>query len=67
MVSVKFILALPATEATKEGSLSMLRLIKSYLRSAVGQILLNQLILLSTCKEKQGNLNLQELSFGHVV
>ena len=61
------ILVLPETNASSERSFSMLRLIKSYLRSAVGQILLNQLILLSTCKEKQGNLNLQELSFGHVV
>lgn len=61
------ILVLPETNTSSERSFSMLRLIKSYLQSAVGQILLNQLILLSTCKEKQGNLNLQELSFGHVV
>ena len=40
MVSVKFILALPATAATKEGSLSMLRLIKSYLWSTTAQVLM---------------------------
>ena len=58
---VKLILVLPATNATSESAFSMLRLVKSYLRSTMGQSRLNHLMLLSTYKEELDNLNMKEL------
>ena len=56
---VKLILVLPATEATRERSFSMLRLISDQPQVKVAES--NQLILLIEYKEKSVNFNLQEL------
>ena len=58
---VKLILVLPVPNATNERAFSMLRLVKSYLRSTTGQSHLNHLMLLSTYKEELDNLNMKEL------
>ena len=58
---VKLILVLPAKNATSEQAFSMMRFVKSYLRSTTGQSRLNHLMLLSTCNEELDNLNMKEL------
>ena len=60
---VKLILVLPAKNATSEQAFSMMRFVKSYLRSTTGQSRLNHLMLLSTCNEELDNLNMKEQYF----
>ena len=61
VTSIKIVLVLKTTNTTSERSFSMLRLIKSYLRSTTGQNHLKQLMLLGTCCEKLTYLNLKNL------
>ena len=54
----KLILVLPATNASSERSFSLLRLVKSYLRSATGQGRLNRLMI----SENADELNLKDVA-----
>ena len=58
----KLILVLPATNASSERSFSLLRLVKSYLRSTTGQGRLNRLMILSAYKENVDELNLKDVA-----
>ena len=58
---VKLIIVLLVTNATSERVFSMMRLVKSYLRSTTGQSRFNYLTLESTYKEELDNLNMKEL------
>ena len=51
-VLVNLILVMPATNSSSERSFSMLKLIKTYLRSTMGQTRLNHLMILSIYKDK---------------
>ena len=55
---VNLILVMPATNSSSERSFSMLKLIKTYLRSTMGQTRLNHLMILSIYKDKLDELNL---------
>ena len=57
-VLVNLILVMPATNSSSERSFSMLKLIKTYLRSTMGQTRLNHLMILSIYKDKLDELNL---------
>ena len=57
-VLVNLILVMPATNSTSERSFSKLKLIKTYLRSTMGQSRLNHLVILSIYKEKLDELDL---------
>ena len=61
-VLITLILVMPATNATSERSFSLLRLIKSYLRSTMGQSRLNHLMVLNIYKEKVHNMGLEALA-----
>ena len=54
----KLILVLPATNASSERSFSLLRLVKSYLRSTTGQGRLNRLMI----SENADELNLKDVA-----
>ena len=58
----KLILVLPATNATSERTFSLLKLIKSYLRSTMKQSRLNRLMILSACKNKLDELDLTKIA-----
>ena len=57
-VLVNLILVMPASNSSSERSFSMLKLIKTYLRSTMGQTRLNHLMILSIYKDKLDELNL---------
>ena len=57
-VLVNLILVMPATNSSSERSFSMLKLIKTYLRSTMGQTRLNHLMIQSIYKDKLDELNL---------
>ena len=57
-VLVNLILVMPATNSSSERSFSLLKLIKTNLRSTMGQTRLNHLMILSIYKDKLDELNL---------
>ena len=59
---LKLILVSPATNATSEGTFSVTRRIKTYLRSAMGQARLNGLMHLHVHKEKTDSLSLLDIA-----
>ena len=59
---LKLILVMPASNATSECSFSALRRVKAYLRSAMGQERLNNLMLLHTHKELTDDLDLKNVA-----
>ena len=61
MTLVELILVMPATNATCEQSFSTLRRIKSYLRTTMTQLRLNNLMILNVHKEALDGMNLEEV------
>ena len=59
---VKLLLVMPASNATSERSFSALRRVKTYLRSTMTQLRLNNLMLLHIHKERTDSLNLDEIA-----
>ena len=57
----KPILVLPATNATSERTFSLMKLIRSYLRSAIKQSRLNYLMILSAYKNQFDQLDLTKI------
>ena len=57
-VIVRLLLVLPATNATSERSFSALRRVKTYLRSTMTQMRLNNLLILHTYKDETDSLDL---------
>ena len=62
---MKLLLVMPATNATSERSFSALRRVKTYLRSSMGQMRLNNLMVLHVHKDLTDGLDLNEV--GNVV
>ena len=58
---MQLILVMPATDSTSERSFSVLRRVKTHLRSTMGQQRLNDLLLLHVHKEITDSLNLKEV------
>lgn len=58
MVVMKLLLVLPATNASSERSFSTLRRVKTYLRSTMTQLRLNNLMVVHTYKEEADTLDL---------
>ena len=58
----KLILVMPATNSTSERSLSLLKLIKTYLRSTIKQSRLNHLMILSAYKSQLDQIDLIEIA-----
>ena len=58
----RLILVMPATNAVSERSFSVMRRIKSYLRSTMGQARLNHVMVLNIYKEKLDELNLTSIA-----
>ena len=61
VILVKLILAIPATNASSERSFSALRRIKTYLRSSMTQLRLNNLMVLYVHRERLEQLNLEDI------
>ena len=61
-ITAKLIVVMPATIAASEGSFSTLRLIKSYLRSAMTEMRLNSAMILDIHKENTDELSLIEVA-----
>ena len=60
-VLAKLLLVMPATNASSERSFSALRRVKTYLRSTMTQLRLNNLMVLHIHKDKTDHLNLKEV------
>ena len=58
---MKLLLVMPATNATSERSFSALRRVKTYLRSSMGQMQLNNLMVLHVHKDLTDGLDLNEV------
>lgn len=58
----RLILVMPATNAVSERSFSVMRRVKSYLRSTMGQARLNHVMVLNIYKEKLDKLDLTALA-----
>ena len=58
---MKLLLVMPATNATSERSFSALRRVKTYLRSSMGQMRLNNLMVLHVHKDLTDGLDLNEV------
>ena len=58
----QLIVVMPATNAVSEGSFSVMRRIKSYLRNTMGQARLNHVIVLNIYKEKLDALDLTPIA-----
>jgi hypothetical protein len=58
---MKLLLVMPATNATSERSFSALRRVKTYLRSSMGQMRLNNLMVLHVHKDLTDALDLNEV------
>ena len=58
---VKLIVVMPASNATSERSFSALRRVKTYLRSTMTQVRLNNLMVLHIHRDKLDNLNLSQI------
>ena len=58
---VKLILVMPASNATSERSFSALRRVKTYLRSTMTQVRLNNLMVLRVHRDRLDNLNLSQI------
>lgn len=58
---LRILLVVPATSATAERNLSMLRRIKTYLRATITQARLNQLCIINVFKEKVDALDCTDL------
>ena len=56
---MQLVMVMPATNATSERSFSALRRVKSYLRSTMGQEILNYLMLLHVHNDKTDKLDLK--------
>ena len=59
---VKLLLVMPTTNAYSECSFSVMRRLKTYLRSTMGQARLNHVMLLHTYKEQLDSLNLPSIA-----
>lgn len=62
LILCKLYLVNPATTATAERSLSLLRRLKTYLRSSMTQKRLNHLLILSLYREELNNLDVMQLA-----
>ena len=60
-IVMNLLLVLPATNATSERSFSALRRVKTYLRSTMTQLRLNNLLILHTYKDETDSLDLKEV------
>ena len=58
---MKLLLVMPATNATSERSFSALRRVKTYLRSSMSQMRLNNLMVLHVHKDLTDGLDLNEI------
>ena len=58
----KLLQVLPATNSTSERSFSLMKLIKTYLRSTMKQCRLNHLMILSTYKDRLDKLDLKKIA-----
>jgi len=58
---MNLLLVLPATNASPERSFSALRRVKSYLRSSMTQVRLNNLMVVHVCKDETDSLNLRKI------
>lgn len=56
---VRLIIVMPATNAVSERSFSTMKRIKSYLRNTIGQVRLNNLMILNIYKEELDKLDLR--------
>lgn len=61
-VLIELFLVMPATNATSERMFSTLRRIKSYLRSTMSQVRLNNLMILHVYEEETEKLDLQDVA-----
>ncbi len=61
IILVKLLLVLPATNASSERSFSALRRLKTYLRSTIYQIRLNNLLVLYVHQDRLDKLNLKDI------
>ena len=61
-IVLKLLLVMPATNATSERSFSALRRIKTYLRTTMNQMRLNNLMALHIHSDKTDNLNLSSIA-----
>ena len=61
-IVLKLLLVMPATNATSERSFSGLRRIKTYLRTTMNQMQLNNLMALHIHSDKTDNLNLSSIA-----
>ena len=59
---LRLLLVMPATNAVSERSASALRLIKTYLRSSMSQLRMNNLMVLHIHKENLDQLNMVEVA-----
>ncbi|MEO0685480.1 MAG: hAT transposon family protein, partial [Cyanobacteria bacterium J06649_11] len=59
---LKLLLVLPATNATSERTFSLMKIIKTYLRSTMKQERLNHLMVLYAYKDRLENLNLNKIA-----
>ena len=59
---LRLLLVMPATNAVSEHSASALRLIKTYLRSSMSQLRMNNLMVLHIHKENLDQLNMVEVA-----